>query len=100
MTMKIEKRLQDSHGEIIIRPMVDLETRDIRSGVNVAEIVAQGCVLAFYELRLVDKTNWVCELHEVSDRLTKVEVDDENLRQMLYWGRKVANTIVDFCIKD
>ena len=100
MKMILEKRLSDTNGEIIVRAMNDLEGRQIESGINIAEIVTQGCVIAFYELRLVDKTDWLAELHEVHDRLTTIEIDEGNLERALYWGRKIANTIVDFCVKN
>lgn len=98
MKIILEKRLSDTNGEIIVRAMNDLEGRQIESGINIAEIVTQGCVLAFYELRLIDKSEWFAELHEVHDRLTTVVLDEESLQTALYWGRKIANTIIDFSI--
>ena len=94
--MKLEKKLKDSHGEIIVRVMTNLESRQKNDGEYIAEIIAQGCVIGFYVLRSVDDTQWIAELHEVHDRLTAIELDEGSLKDALYWGREIADAVIAF----
>ena len=94
--MMLQKEIEDKNGKIIVRVMNNLEGAEKTSISNVAEMVTQGCVIGFWEVRLIDNTQWQAEFREVHDRLTSVKIEAENLINALYWGRRIADTVVDF----
>jgi hypothetical protein len=94
--VKLEKRFQDDNGQIIVRSMTDIEGRLNEEDMPIAEMITQGCTIGFWTTRLMDKTQWIAEFREVHDRLTTIKIEGENLTRSLYWGRRIADTIIDF----
>lgn len=95
--IELSKKIEDRNGEVVVRSMLkDIEAVVKEDGIIVAEMVTQGCVVGFWDARLVDGTQWMAEFHEVHDRLTSLNIEPENLSGALYWGRRIADTLIDF----
>ena len=93
--MFLTKKIEDKNGEIIVRMIDSIEGAE-KEGLSIVEMVTQGCVIGFWVARFVDNSYFVAEFTEVHDRLTAVEIEQENLFKAISCGRKLADVIVDF----
>ena len=97
---KIEKKLRNKDGDILIRLSPSSEGRECYDGMPVVEALClnsgDACyVVVTWELRKADN-DWIIEAHECCDRLTETCFDDGVMEQTFYWGRKMANLALDF----
>lgn len=89
--MKLEKRIKNSSGDLLIRGTSYPE--------NIVEILHlyngdSGCVIAFFEKRECDDT-YIAELKSVHSRIAETIYDDaEILLQAIKYGQKLADLIL------
>jgi hypothetical protein len=101
--IKLEKRIKNSSGDILIRQYKQTEDSEYYEGMPIIEALnlynknKSGCVIVFWELRKCDGS-WILEAHEIHDRLTETKFDEGVLEEMFYFGRKLSNVFTDFII--
>jgi len=95
----LRKVISGEKNNVVVQAMTDIEGQEKNKITHIAEAVTQGCVICFWVVGKYcegDGGQYYAEVREVQDRLTSVKLEEGQLEQTLYWGRKIADTIIDF----
>lgn len=84
--------IHDEAGDILI-------TKTGKHGCGIVEVIHCSCVIAYFEIRLVDGEPQA-EIRSVHDRLTTTKCADSNIMQALRLGQRLADTLVAFNVLD
>ena len=99
--IRLEKTLENKSGNILIK-VAEIEGAIKEDGMNIVEAIhlwdknKSGCVIGFWEIRRQDNVQWIAEFREVQNILTETKFDEGVLAKTFYWGRRIADTIIDF----
>ena len=69
-------------------------TKSGKHGCGIVEIIHNGGVLVYWEVRQVDGQPQA-EIKGVHDRLAKTDCSDENIMQAIRFGQRLADLLVD-----